>query len=126
MKNLKTVFAVASMAVAMFTACTSGEQKVLTVSGLDPAKFDTIINEKPVKLYTLKNANGMEVCITNYGARIVSMMVPDKNDSLVDVVLGFDNIAQYMEKTPTTVQALAAMPTASTWVVSSSMATPSS
>ncbi len=97
MKNLKTVFAVASMAVAMFTACTSGEQKVLTVSGLDPAKFDTLINEKPVKLYTLKNTNGMEVCITNYGGRIVSLVVPDKDGKPTDVVLGFDNIAQYAD-----------------------------
>ena len=97
MKNLKAVFAVASMAVAMFSACTSGEQKVLTVSGLDPAKFDTIINEKPVKLYTLKNTNGMEVCITNYGGRIVSLVVPDKDGKPTDVVLGFDNIAQYAD-----------------------------
>ena len=97
MKNLKTVFAVASVAVAMFSACASGEQKALTVSGLDPAKFDTIINEKPVKLYTLKNANGMEVCITNYGGRIVSLVVPDKDGKPTDVVLGFDNIAQYAD-----------------------------
>ena len=98
MRNLKTVFAVASMAVAMFSACaSSGEQKALTVSGLDPAKFDTLINEKPVKLYTLKNANGMEVCITNYGGRIVSLVVPDKDGKPTDVVLGFDNIAQYAD-----------------------------
>ena len=98
MRNLKTVFAVASMAVAMFSACaSSGEQKALTVSGLDPAKFDTLINEKPVKLYTLKNQNGMEVCITNYGGRIVSLVVPDKDGKPTDVVLGFDNIAQYAD-----------------------------
>jgi aldose 1-epimerase len=97
MKNLKTVFAVASMAVAMFSACASGEQKALTVSGLDPAKFDTLINEKPVKLYTLKNQNGMEVCITNYGGRIVSLVVPDKDGKPTDVVLGFDNIQQYAD-----------------------------
>ncbi len=97
MRNFKSVFAVASMAVAMFTACASGEQKALTVSGLDPAKFDTLINEKPVKLYTLKNANGMEVCITNYGGRIVSLVVPDKDGKPTDVVLGFDNIQQYAD-----------------------------
>ena len=97
MRNFKSVFAVASMAVAMFSACASGEQKALTVSGLDPAKFDTLINEKPVKLYTLKNANGMEVCITNYGGRIVSLVVPDKDGKPTDVVLGFDNIQQYAD-----------------------------
>ncbi len=85
------------MAIAMLTACASGEQKALTVSGLDPAKFDTLINEKPVKLYTLKNQNGMEVCITNYGGRVVSLVVPDRNGKPTDVVLGFDNIAQYTD-----------------------------
>ena len=38
----------------------------------------------------------MEVCITNFGGRIVSIMVPDKNGNLQDVVLGFDSIADYI------------------------------
>ena len=79
MRNLMKVFAGMTVATALFSACASGEQKALTVSGLDPVKFDTVINEKPVKLYTLKNDNGMEVCITNYGGRIVSLVVPDKD-----------------------------------------------
>ena len=81
----------------MLTACSSAPEQNLTVSGLNPAKFDTLINEKPVKLYTLKNQNGMEVCITNYGGRIVSLVVPDKDGKPTDVVLGFDNIAQYAD-----------------------------
>jgi len=97
MKNFKQVFASTTVAVALLTACASGEQKALTVSGLDPAKFDTIINEKPVKLYTLKNQQGMEVCITNYGGRVVSLVVNDKDGKPTDVVLGFDNIAQYAD-----------------------------
>jgi aldose 1-epimerase len=96
MRNFKTVLAGIGVA-ALLSACASGEQKALTVSGLDPAKFDTLINEKPVKLYTLKNANGMEVCITNYGGRIVSLVVPDKDGKPTDVVLGFDNIQQYAD-----------------------------
>ena len=97
MKNLKKVLFACGATLAMFSACNSGEQTQLTVSGLNPAKFDTIINEKPVKLYTLKNQNGMEVCITNYGGRIVSLVVPDKDGKPTDVVLGFDNIAQYAD-----------------------------
>jgi len=97
MRNVKAFIAVASMAAAMCAGCASGEQKALTVSGLDPAKFDTLINEKPVKLYTLKNAAGMEVCITNYGGRVVSLVVPDKDGNPTDVVLGFDNIQQYAD-----------------------------
>ena len=38
----------------------------------------------------------MEVCITNFGGRIVSIMVPDKNGVMQDVVLGFDSIADYI------------------------------
>ena len=97
MKNLKKVLFGCGLTMAMFTACNSGVQPQLTVSGLDPAKFDTLINEKPVKLYTLKNQNGMEVCITNYGGRIVSLVVPDKDGKPTDVVLGFDNIRQYAD-----------------------------
>lgn len=97
MKNLKKVLFACGATLAMFSACNSGEQTQLTVSGLNPVKFDTIINEKPVKLYTLKNQNGMEVCITNYGGRIVSLVVPDKDGKPTDVVLGFDNIAQYAD-----------------------------
>ncbi|MBP3229479.1 MAG: galactose-1-epimerase, partial [Prevotella sp.] len=81
----------------MLSACASGGRQALTKSGLDPARFDTVINEKPVKLYTLTNAGGMEVCITNYGGRVVSLMVPDRDGKPVDVVLGFDNIRQYAD-----------------------------
>ena len=98
MKNRKgtLLFAGAMMALA-FTACT-GEKAApqLTASGLNPAKFDTVVAGDTVKLYTLKNQKGMEVCITNYGGRVVSLMVPNKGDSLTDVVLGFDNINDYL------------------------------
>lgn len=104
MKNLKGTIWGMGVAVAMFSSCAGGQQvPQLTVSGLDPAKFDTIIQEKPVQLYTLKNASGMEVCITNYGGRVVSLVVPDRDGKPTDVVLGFDNIAQYADtiNTPT-------------------------
>ena len=99
MKALKaSLFGLGAMAL-MFTAC-GGQKAVepeLTLSGLDAAKFDTVINEKPVKLYTLKNQQGMEVCITNYGGRVVSLVVNDRDGKPTDVVLGFDNIRQYAD-----------------------------
>jgi aldose 1-epimerase len=92
-----TIFSMGA-AIALLSACSSkSNEAALTVSGLDPARFDTVINEKPVKLYTLKNTSGMEVCITNYGGRIVSLVVPNKDGKPTDVVLGFDNIAQYAD-----------------------------
>ena len=67
------------------------------LSGLDPARFEREILDKPVRLYRLSNKQGMEVCITNFGGRIVSIMVPDKEGKPCDVVLGFDNIADYVD-----------------------------
>ena len=104
MEKLKGAIMGLGIAAAMLASCAGGQQTPqLTVSGLDPAKFDTTIQDKPVKLYTLKNASGMEVCITNYGGRVVSLVVPDKDGQPTDVVLGFDNIAQYADtiNTPT-------------------------
>jgi aldose 1-epimerase len=53
-----------------------------------------------VYLYTLSNANGMTVKITNYGGIVTSLIVPDKNCQLDDVVLGFDSLDQYLEGHP--------------------------
>ena len=97
MKSLKSIILGAGMAAVLLCACTKGNEGNLTVSGLNPAKFDTVLQEKKVQLFTLKNQNGMEVCITNYGARVVSLVVPDKDGKPTDVVLGFDNIAQYAD-----------------------------
>lgn len=84
------------MAVALMTACTPKAQQTTTQSGLSPEKFKAEVNGKQTQLYTLTNANGMEVCVTNFGGRIVSIMVPDKNGTMQDVVLGFDSIADYI------------------------------
>ena len=97
MKTMKTLFSILAVMMFTLTACTSGEKVQLTKSGLNPEMFDTLINERPVGLFTLKNQSGMEVCITNYGGRVVSLMVPNKDGSLTDVVLGFDNIHQYAD-----------------------------
>ena len=86
-------------ALALLGACTEqkAEQAALTASGLNPEEFVDTINGKATALYTLKNSNGVEVCITNFGARVVSLMVPDRDGKLTDVVLGYDNIAQYAD-----------------------------
>jgi len=47
---------------------------------------------KQTKLFTLKNANNLKVTITNYGGKVVSLIVPDKNGKFEDIVLGYDNI----------------------------------
>jgi aldose 1-epimerase len=55
---------------------------------------------KSAQLFTLRNKNGMEARITNYGGIIVSLTAPDKKGQLADVVLGFGSLAQYEAKNP--------------------------
>lgn len=57
-----------------------------------------IANGKDVKLHTLSNANGMVVEITNYGGIVVSILVPDRNGKIENIVLGFDNLNQYVSQ----------------------------
>ena len=92
MKHIKTVLAAAMAILAV--GCAKKESG-LTKSGLDPQNFVNEYNGQPTALYTLTNANGMEVCITNFGGRIVSIMVPDKDGAFRDVVLGFDKVSDY-------------------------------
>ena len=87
---MKKVLCGAALLSAM--ACGSTD---MTLSGLDPENFKSEKDGKTTALYTLTNSNGMEVCIANFGGRIVSVMVPDRDGKLCDVVLGFDNIQDY-------------------------------
>lgn len=99
MKDLRLV-ALAGMSALMIAACSTGkvEQK-LTKSGLDPEKFRSEYRGDSTALYTLTNASGMEVCITNFGGRIVSINVPGKDGAFKDVVLGFDSVQAYYPET---------------------------
>lgn len=93
---MKRHFLATGIIALLLCSCTNQPTKVLTQSGLDPANFQTEVNNAKTNLYTLTNKGGMEVCITNFGGRIVSIMVPDKQGKMQDVVLGFDSIADYI------------------------------
>ncbi len=51
-----------------------------------------------VSLYTLTNEHGVEVSITNYGGAVVSLKAPDRNGLFADVVLGFETLEEYVQK----------------------------
>lgn len=88
------------LAIVAMVACTNKQQEAAgeqaTLSGLKKSSFQSEVKGDSTDLYVLKNANGMEVTLTNYGARIVSVMVPDREGNLQDVVLGFDTIDDYV------------------------------
>lgn len=95
---MKRIFKTMAAAVLAAFAISCASESSLTLSGLDPQNFVAEKNGKATALYTLKNAAGMEVCVTNFGGRLVSVMAPDKDGNMVDVILGFDNINDYMTK----------------------------
>ena len=86
----------AVMAMCVLLSCGEKREEA-TISGLMKSDFVSEVDGKPTALYVLKNKNGAEACITNYGGRLVSVMVPDKKGQMTDVVLGYDNINQYVQ-----------------------------
>jgi len=88
-----------AMALALLTSCTSTPQ--LTRSGLDPKAFESVYRGDSTALYVLDNGSGMEVCVTNFGGRIVSITVPDRDGVSRDVVLGFDSVQAYFPENNT-------------------------
>lgn len=99
MKQLRPAAGIATLLI--LAACGGNQTKApqLTKSGLDPEKFVAEYRGDSTALYTLVNANGVEACITNFGGRLVSLMVPDKEGNFKDVVLGFDSIQAYFPET---------------------------
>ena len=81
------------LSIAM-VGCTMQERP--TQSGLLRSNFQTEHAGMQTDLYTLTNDNGMEVCFTNFGGRIVSILVPDRHGNMLDVCLGHDSIADYI------------------------------
>lgn len=69
----------------------------ITQSGLKVIDFQGEFDGKQTNLFILKNKHGMEVCVTNYGARVVSIMAPDRHGKMEDVVNGFPTLKEYMD-----------------------------
>ena len=64
---------------------------------VDKNNFNLAIDNHQVELFTLKNTNGVTCQITNFGSRIISLFVPDKNGLFEDIVLGYDTLQEYLE-----------------------------
>jgi aldose 1-epimerase len=83
-------------ALVVLNSCILSEHKEDAMSKNDTNdQFSDTLNNEVVELYRLKNANRMEALITNYGASVVSLHVPDRNGKSDDVVMGYDSIRGY-------------------------------
>jgi aldose 1-epimerase len=87
----------ATAAAALLFGCTPATQKSEAIT---KASFGTTKDGKTVDVYTLKNSNGVEARIINYGGIVLSLKVPDKAGQMGDVVLGYDTLAEYEKETP--------------------------
>ena len=109
----------ATLVLAMALTCAPGCKKKDAAPGESQAKSDTTqdTEEAPamsadkdtfgktsegreVELYTLTNSNGVKARITNYGAILVSLEVPDRDGKLADITLGFDTLDGYLGEHP--------------------------
>jgi aldose 1-epimerase len=72
-------------------------QETLTVQ---KTSFGKTLDGRETFIYTLHNKSGMEAQITDYGATLLALLVPDRNGKLADVVLGFDSLITYIKDAP--------------------------
>jgi len=80
--------------VAFFAACSGTTENEIDMP-YSKADFEGIIDGKTTRMFKMENKNGMVVTLTNYGAKIISVYVPDKNGTFNDVLLGFNSIEDY-------------------------------
>jgi aldose 1-epimerase len=105
MKKLTNIMLITGLVGIFLTGCNWTEKKS-GKTGPDSLKLSImkekfgVSDDKPVWLYTLKNGHGITVRISNYGGIITSILVPDKNGKFGDIVLGYDSLKQYFEKSP--------------------------
>ncbi|HNW50624.1 MAG TPA: aldose epimerase family protein [Prolixibacteraceae bacterium] len=85
------------MATFILFACACSSEQTENKAGLSKKAFEKEIDGKTVSLWTLTNKNGMELSVTNYGGKVVSLLVPDKNGHWVDVCTGYPSIDDYLK-----------------------------
>lgn len=94
-----------AMAAIMLCSCDTTDHMMRsgqTMTGMDRQvkPFGTAPDGQAVRLYTLRNTQGMTARIMTYGAIVVSLTAPDKDGNYDDIVLGYDNLADYVKNSP--------------------------
>ncbi|WP_064197093.1 MULTISPECIES: aldose epimerase family protein [Emticicia] len=90
----------------LFQNCTSKKTETTqdsttsAIKSIEKVDFGNLPTGEKAELYTLKNANGMVVKISNYGGIITNWLAPDKNGKYVDIALGSDSLKDYLEASP--------------------------
>ncbi len=96
--SLKSILFPAICLAVAFSSCNSNTSTADKSSSKSDSSYTTTIDGKAVQLYTLTNKSGASVSITNYGGRVVSILVPNKDNKMVDVSLGYDSVKSYRKE----------------------------
>ncbi|WP_345247855.1 aldose epimerase family protein [Nibrella saemangeumensis] len=99
MRTLTLTFLSSLLGVALLNSCGSNQENKQKAM-IEKSAFGTTADGQAADLYTLRNAEGMEARITNFGGVIVSLTAPDRNGNYQDVTLGFDSLASYEKGSP--------------------------
>jgi aldose 1-epimerase len=70
------------------------------MTAIQKQHWGTLESGETIDLYTLRNANGIEARVTNFGGRLASLKTPDRRGEFGDIVLGFDTLEGYVQKNP--------------------------
>ncbi len=92
-------FALAVLGLAMLAGCAAKNEEVPVAVSMEKQDFG-MVSGKPAHLYVLRNRNGMEIAVTNYGAHLARVKTPDAKGNIADVALGFDTLEGYLGKHP--------------------------
>lgn len=89
---LPYIFFICLLLLLIFTSCSTNREDQM----IEKSPFGKLDDGREVYLYTLKNKSGARVQIINYGARVVSLTMPDRNGNFSDVVTGYDSLKGYI------------------------------
>lgn len=93
--QINKILGAAALGLVLYS-CESKPKEVAKIEEPEEQVFGTTFKDKKVETFEITNAKGMKMNVTNFGARVTNLWVPDKNGKLVDVVLGFDTLEEYL------------------------------
>lgn len=107
MKLIKSTLLLSLLGITLVSCQLTSEKQTEKVSDtlantqleLSRVSFQKTIDDKKTDLYFLKNKNHVKAAFTNYGARIIGLLVPDTSGKLIDVVVGLPGVKEYQQST---------------------------
>ncbi len=94
---MKKQYGILFLFAFIFLGCNNQQEKTTMNFQITEKPFGVFENE-PITQYTLSNPNGMQVSVLNYGGTVTSILTPDKDKVMGDVILGFDSLSGYLQK----------------------------